>query len=79
MAISTDVSRHRGEAGGYDSVDAGRSALGRFRGLVKLREGSALRGHVSAHIGKRWSPQQISGTLASMPHFIGRVSHETFY
>ena len=79
-AISREVSRNRGEVGGYDAIKAGRAALGRRRcGLVKLREGSALRAHVFAHIGKGWSPQQISGTLASMSPFIGRVSHETIY
>lgn len=79
-AISREVTRNRGEAGRYDAIDAGRAALDRRRrGLVKLREGSALRGHVFACIGKGWSPQQISGTLASMPQTIGRVSHETIY
>ena len=37
-AISREVSRNRGEAGGYDALDAGRAALGRRRcGLVNTR------------------------------------------
>ena len=40
-AISREVSRNRGEAGGYDAIEAGRAALGRRRcGLVKLRRPS---------------------------------------
>ncbi len=83
-AISRELSRNRGPAGGYDGIDAGRAALGRRRrGPVKLREGSALRAHVFDHIRKGWSPQQISGTLARMPQAVGhapvRVSHETIY
>ena len=78
------MARNRGETGGYDALDAGRAALGRRRrGLVKLREGSALRAHVFAHVRKGWSPQQISGTLARMPQAVGQapchVSHETIY
>ena len=79
-AISREVSRNRSQAGGYDAIGAGRAALDRRRcGLVKLQEGSALRGHVFAHLCKGWSPQQISGTLARMPQAVGRVSHETIY
>ena len=79
-AVSREVGRNRGEARGYDGIDAGKSALGRRRrGPVKLREGSALREHVFTHLRKGWSPQQISGTLARMPQAIGQVSHETIY
>ncbi len=79
-AICREVARNRGETRGYDAIDAGRAARGRRRrGIVKLREGSALRRHVFDHIRKGWSPQQISGTLARMPQAVGHVSHETIY
>ena len=55
-AVSREVGRNRGEAGGYDGIDAGKFALDRrCRGPVKLREGSGLRAHVFAYIRKGWS------------------------
>lgn len=78
--ISREVARNRSETGGYDAISAGRATLGRRRrGLVKLREGSALRAHVFDHLRKGWSPQQISGTPGLMPQTVGHVSHETIY
>jgi IS30 family transposase len=78
--ISREVARNRGDAGGYEAIGAGGAARGRrWRGLVKLREGSVLREHVITHIRKGWSPQQIYGTLAGMSEPFGSVSHETIY
>lgn len=79
-AVSREVARNRCDAGYYEAISAGNAArVRRRRGLVKLREGSALREHVIKHIRKGWSPQQISGTLAIMSDPIGSVSHETIY
>ena len=65
-AVSREVGRNRDKARGCDGIDAGQFSLNRRRrGLVKLREVSALREHVFAHIRKGWSPQIISGMLAA--------------
>ena len=51
---------------------------------MKLREGSALRGWVFAHIRRGWSPQQICGKLRRQrddeqgPR-LPTISHETIY
>ena len=67
-------------AGVYEAIGAWSAARGRRRcGLVKLREGSALREHIITHIGKGWSPQQISGNLVGMFEPVASVSHETIY
>ena len=77
--VSREVRRSRSAAGAYDAVSAGTAARARRRrGLVKLRDGSALRGHVFGQIRKGWSPQQISGRLKQMPE-CEQVSHETIY
>jgi transposase, IS30 family len=78
-SVSREVRRSRSDAGAYDAVSAGTDARARRRrGLVKLRDGSALRGHVFGQIRKGWSPQQISGRLKQMPE-CEQVSHETIY
>jgi transposase, IS30 family len=78
-AVSREVRRSRSEAGAYDAVSAATDARARRRrGPVKLRDGSALRGHVFGQIRKGWSPQQISGRLKQMPE-CEQVSHETIY
>jgi len=52
--ISREVARNRCDAGGYEAVGAGSAARWRRRrGLVKLREGSALREHVITDIALR--------------------------
>jgi transposase, IS30 family len=78
-SVSREVRRSRSEAGAYDAVSAATDARARRRrGPVKLRDGSALRGHVFRQIRKGWSPQQISGRLKQMPE-CEQVSHETIY
>jgi transposase, IS30 family len=78
-SVSREVRRSRSDAGAYDAVSAGTAAQARRRRrLVKLRDGSALRGHVFGLISKGWSPQLISGRLKQMPE-CEQVSHETIY
>ena len=49
--IGREVKRCGGDCGGYDAAGAGSAARARRRrGLVKLREGTALRSHVFAQI-----------------------------
>ena len=58
----------------------------RWRGLVKLREETALRQHVLKHIRLAWSPHRILGKLREMSEqtppadpALPVVSHETIY
>ena len=77
-SVSREVRRNGGRQA-YDALRAGTGACTRRRrGLVKLREGTALRAHVLAHIRKGWSPQQICGNLKHMDE-VNQVSHETIY
>lgn len=85
--ISREVKRSSGSSCGYDAASAAVSCKARRRrGLVKLREGTALRQHVLKHIRLAWSPQQISGKLRAMSEqtppadpALPVVSHETIY
>jgi transposase, IS30 family len=84
--ISREVKRSSGPSAGYDAVNAALSCRARRRrGLVKLREGTALRQYVLRHIRLAWSPQQISGKLKAMNGLdvsgpdLPVVSHETIY
>src|SRR4051812_6729146 len=62
--LSREISRNSEEGEDYDACLAGYARrLRRRHGLVKLREGSALRAWVFAHILQGWSPQQICGKL----------------
>jgi IS30 family transposase len=84
--LSREISRNSDEDEEYDSCLAGYARRSRRRrGLVKLREGSALRTWVFAHIRRGWSPQQICGKLRRQrddeqqgPR-LPTVSHETIY
>ena len=82
--IWREVKRWGADCGAYDAAGAGAAARARQRrGLVKLREGTALRSHVFAQIRLGWSPQQICGRLNQMrdsgaPGLPG-LSHETVY
>ena len=82
--IWREVKRWGADCGTYDAAGAGEAARARRRrGLVKLREGTALRSHVFAQIRLGWSPQQICGRLSRMrdsgaPELPG-LSHETVY
>ena len=67
--ISREVKRSSGASSGYEAVDAALSCRARRRrGLVKLREGTALRPYALGHIRLARSPQQISGKLKGMSH-----------
>src|SRR5437016_253594 len=82
--LSREISRNSDEDEEYDSCLAGYARRSRRRrGLVKLREGSALRTWVFAHIRRGWSPQQICGKLRRQRDDEGpglpTVSHETIY
>jgi IS30 family transposase len=84
--VSREISRNSEEGEEYDACLAGYARrLRRRRGLVKLREGSALRTWTFAHIRRGWSPQQICGKLRQQcddeqqgPR-LPTVSHETIY
>ena len=89
--ISREIRRNVAKPIAYDAPRACASwRERRRRGLVKLKEGSALRSHVFAQIRKGWSPQQISSTLKRMSDpeasdpamsdpVLPSVSHETIY
>jgi IS30 family transposase len=84
--LSREISRNSDEDEEYDSCLAGYSRRSRRRrGLVKLREGSALRAWVFEHVRRGWSPQQICGKLrqqrddAQQGPRLPTVSHETIY
>jgi len=85
--LSREISRNNEDGEKYDACIAGYARRWRRRhGMVKLREGSALRAWVFAHIRRGWSPQQISGKLRRQrddeqqqgPR-LPTVSHETIY
>lgn len=79
--ISREVKRSAGATSDYDAAHATlRCRARRRRGLVKLREGTALRTFVLGKIRLAWSPQQISGKLKAMNNpDLPPVSHETIY
>jgi IS30 family transposase len=85
--LSREISRNSEDGEEYDACIAGYARRWRRRrGLVKLREGSALRAWVFAHVRRGWSPQQICGKLRRQrddeqqqgPR-LPTVSHETIY
>ena len=65
--VSREIARNGRGRADYDAALASRGAgARRRRGMVKLAEGTALRGFAFAHIRRGWSPQQISGKLRRM-------------
>ena len=65
--VSREIARNGRNRADYDAAFAARGAgARRRRGMVKLAEGTALRGFAFAHIRRGWSPQQISGKLRQM-------------
>jgi len=87
-AISREVARNRCDAGCYEAISAGNAArVRRRRGLVKLREGSALREHVivaSASTCPLFVARDLSTRSASDPghardqNFAAGVCHAAF-
>lgn len=82
--ISREIARNSVPRWGYASRPAGRQATRRrcaARPPLKLGVGTLLRLQVMTMLSWKWSPQQISSTLAAMhpdaPQ--ARVSHETIY
>lgn len=64
--LSREIRRSFRTASYYDAA-AGTAGYRsrRRRGMIKLREETALRTHVFGRIRQGWSPQQISGKLGS--------------
>jgi transposase, IS30 family len=82
--ISREIARDLGVASGYDSSLAGAQARQlriKPRKEPKLVVGGALFGVVVERLKKKWSPEQIAGTLKIMypDQLSKRVSHETIY
>ncbi len=82
--ISRETDRDLGAESDYDASLAGEQAIrlrAKPRQALKLVVGGALFGVVEEHLKKKWSPEQIAGTLKLMypdkPE--QRVSHETIY
>ena len=82
--ISRETDRDLGPESAYDATLAGEHASRlriKRRQALKLVVGGALFGVVEEHLKKKWSPEQIAGTLKGMhPNQPSqRVSHETIY
>ena len=82
--ISRELARDQGAESGYVGLRAGEQARQlRFksRKALKLVVGSPLFDAVKEQLKKKWSPEQIAGTLKRMhPNQPAqRVSHETIY
>lgn len=82
--ISRETDRDLGSESGYDASLAGEQAIQlrvKPRQTLKLMVGGKLFGIVVGHLKKKWSPEQIAGTLKSMypDQPCQRVSHETIY
>jgi IS30 family transposase len=81
--IGREIARNSTPGGGYRASTAEDKAQARARRpkTAKLAADARLRGQVQAGLDKRWSPRQISVTLArefpDQPEM--RVSHETIY
>ena len=82
--ISNEIARDFGCESGYVASLAGEQAHRlriKPRRPLKLVEGNPLFEVVKEHLKKKWSPEQIAGTLKSMhpAQTSQRVSHETIY
>ena len=82
--ISNEIARDLGCQSGYVASLAGEQARRlriKPRRPLKLVEGNPLFEVVKEHLKKKWSPEQIAGTLKSMhpDQPSQRVSHETIY
>jgi transposase, IS30 family len=67
--ISRELDRDLGAKSNYDASLAGEQASSRRRNprkLLKLVVGNPLFEIVKVHLKKKWSPEQIAGTLKSM-------------
>ena len=82
--ISRETDRDMGTESGYDGALAGEHANRlrvKRRQALKLVVGGELFGVVVCHLKKKWSPEQIAGTLKGIhpDQPSERVSHETIY
>lgn len=82
--ISRELGRNLGVGADYDASLAGEQARQRrykSRKTLKLVPGNPLFEVVKANLKKKWSPEQIAGTLKVMypDDPAQRVSHETIY
>ena len=82
--ISRETDRKMESENGYDATLAGEQAVClriKPRKALKLFVGGELFGVVVGHLKKKWSPEQIAGTLKGMhpDQPSERVSHETIY
>jgi len=82
--ISRETDRDLGSEPAYDATLAGEHANRlrvKRRQALKLVVGGELFGVVVGHLKKKWSPEQIAGTLKGMhpDQPSQRVSHETIY
>ena len=82
--ISRETDRDLGAGSDYDASLAGAQAIrlrAKPRKELKLVVGGTLFGVVEKHLKKKWSPEQIAGTLKGMhpDQPSNRVSHETIY
>jgi IS30 family transposase len=82
--ILREADRNLGTESEYDASLAGEQAIRlriKPRKALKLVVGGELFGVVASQLKKKWSPEQIAGTLKVMypDQHLKRVSHETIY